>query len=408
MRKLWLIAATTYRQRVRSGMFLVLTFGIPLLMIVAGAIPFLTAGDSDLPAAIGVVDQSEALAPVSEVAIKDAALGLEIDEKVRFAPFPDPEAAQMAFLEGEIGGYLLIPQAYSDGEAVSYFADEAPGAVLEDGLQLYLQRALLGEQPEWVFVRLQDPATFTYAGLDSGEEVAAGPGLLIRLLAPAVLAVVFALAVFMGAGQMGSAIIREKESRAMEMVVTSLRPRELVAGKVLGMTLLSLTQFGVWTLGGLTAAALAFRRDVEVGSLAIPWASLLWGVALIIPAYFLFAMLSAALGIIAGDNQQAQQLAGIVGIFGLAPLWVLSPILNNPGGPVAVGLTIFPLTAPTIALIRMIFSEVPLWQLGTSLAVLLLSLALAIWFVAKIFRAAMLHYGQPLRPRQIWQVLVQA
>jgi ABC-2 type transport system permease protein len=407
MRKLWLIALTTYRKRVRSGRFLLLTLGLPVLMVIAGAVPILTAGNgADVPAAIGVVDQTGQLAPVHEVAIEEALL--DIDERLLFTPYPSPERAARALQVGEIGGYLLIPDGYFQGAAVSYFAAETPDAVVEEGLHLFLQRALLGQQPEWVFQRLQDPAHFAYVGLSSGETVAEGPGLLIRLLAPAVLAIVFALAVFLGAGQMGSAIIREKESRAMEMVITSLRPRELVAGKVLGMTLLSLTQFAIWIAGALVAATLAFAGDVELASLAIPWTTLLWGLALIIPAYFLFALLAAGVGIIAGDNQQAQQLAGLIGFFGLAPIWVLAPILNAPAGIVAVALTLFPLTAPTVALIRSIFGTVPVWQLGASLVILLLSLAFAIWFVAKIFRAAMLNYGQTLRPRQVWQVLTQA
>jgi ABC-type Na+ efflux pump permease subunit len=182
----------------------------------------------------------------------------------------------------------------------------------------------------------------------------------------------------------------------MEMVITSLQTRELVTGKVLGTTLLSLTQIFIWTAGALAAAALALWGKVHLSTLALPWTSLLWGVILIIPAYFLFAFLAAGLGILAGDRQQAQQLAGLVGVLGLAPLWVLGLILTNPEGAVAVGLTIFPLTAPSIALFRMIFGEVPAWQLAISLAVLLLTLAFAIWFVAKIFRSAMLNYGQAL------------
>lgn len=406
MRKIWLIATTTYRKRVRSGMFLLLTFGLPILMLVAGAIPIITTVSSEAPAEIGVVDQSGELATVTQVSIDEALL--DIDQQMQFTTYPNQEAAQTAFLEGDIGGYLLIPQGYYDGEAVTYYADEDPGDVVEEGLQLYLQRALLGENPEWVFERLQDLATYTYVGLDNGEEVAEGPGLLIRLLAPAALAIVFGFAVFIGSSQMGSTIIKEKESRAMEIVVTSLQTRELVMGKVLGTTLLSLTQISIWTAGALAAAALFLWGDVQLATLAFPWTSLLWGMLLIIPAYFLFAFLAAGLGIIAGDQQQAQQLAGLVGVLGLAPLWILGPIILNPAGAVAVGLTIFPLTAPSIALIRMILSDVPIWQLATSLAVLLLTLAFAVWFVAKIFRGAMLNYGQALQPRQIWQVLTQA
>jgi ABC-2 type transport system permease protein len=74
----------------------------------------------------------------------------------------------------------------------------------------------------------------------------------------------------------------------------------------------------------------------------------------------------------------------------------------------ALGLTWFPLTAPVIALFRMALSQVPAWQLGVSLAILMASLVASIWLVARIFRAAMLLYGQSLRPRQVWQVLRQA
>jgi ABC-2 type transport system permease protein len=185
----------------------------------------------------------------------------------------------------------------------------------------------------------------------------------------------------------------------MEMVITSLSPTELVAGKVMGMTLLSLTQFGIWLLGGGIAAAVALIGKVQLGELAIPWVTLGWEFLLVIPAYFLFAVLASGLGIIAGDRQQAQQLAGTLGVIGF------SPLLNAPSGALAVALTLFPLTSPMIAPIRMVLTEVPTWQLAAAFGIIILSLLGSIWAVSRVFRAAMLIYGQSLRPRQIWQAL---
>jgi ABC-2 type transport system permease protein len=74
----------------------------------------------------------------------------------------------------------------------------------------------------------------------------------------------------------------------------------------------------------------------------------------------------------------------------------------------AVGLTLFPLSAPMIALFRMALTDVPLWQLATSLGILIISLIGSVWFVARIFRAAMLMYGQSLNPRQILRALREA
>ena len=407
MKKIWLVAKTTYRERLRSGMFLILTFGIPLLMIGAGVVGFLVASPDEgtVPETIGYVDETGELAPDQSVTISEGLL--ELDEEIIFRAFPSAEAAEVAYLAGDIGGYLFIPAGYFDGEAVTYYSDAETGAVLEAGANLFLQRALLTDRPDWVFARLEDPATYTYVGQASGEAVTEGPALIIRLLTPAFLAMVFVLAVLFGTSQMGSAIIREKEQRAMEMVITSLRPMELVAGKVLGMTLLSLTQFAIWTVGGVVALYLAFSDRLDLQGLVIPWESLLWGVFLIVPGYFLYALLAAGLGIIAGDAQQAQQLAGIMSFLGLAPIYVLGPILSNPDGPLAVGLTLFPLTSPSVALLRTAFAGVPAWQMGTALALLLASLFLTILVVTRIFRAAMLNYGKALRPREIWQALVQ-
>lgn len=408
MNKLWLVAKTTYRERLHSGMFLILTFGIPLLMIGAGVIGFLAASPDEgaVPDSIGYVDQTGELNRVGEVTVSEDLL--DLDEAISFTPYPTVNAAEAAYLNGEIGGYVLIPADYFNGAAVTYFTDAEAGAVVEEGIRLFLQRSLLPNQPEWLFARLEDATNYTYVGQASGEAIVEGPGLIIRILAPAFLAVVFVLAVLFGSSQMGTAIIREKEQRSMEIVITSLRPLELVAGKVLGLTLLSLTQFAIWTVGGVVALFLAFSDQIVLEDLVIPWQALLWGALLIIPGYFLYAILAAGLGIIAGDSQQAQQLAGIMSFVGLAPIYILGPILENPDGPLAVGLTLFPLTSPSVALVRTAFAEVPMWQMVAALVILLVSLALVIWLVTRIFRAAMLNYGKALRPREIWQALVRA
>lgn len=409
MKKMWLVARTTYSERIRSGMFLILTFGLPLLMIVAGAIGFIVAGgnggDGDVTM-VGTVDQTGELGAVEQVVIQEDLVDLDV--ALHFTAYPTLAAAEEAYLDGVIDGYLLIPEGYLAGEAVTYYSDEDPGSVAGEALRLFLRRSLLGDQPEWVFTRLADPATYTYVGQVTGEAIAEGPGLVIRLATPAFLAVVFVLAVVFGTSQMGAAIIREKDQRAMEIVITSLRPLELVAGKIMGLTLLSLTQFAIWIAGAILALMLAFSDQIDLQGLVMPWGSLLWGLLLIVPGYFLYAVLAAGLGIIAGNTQQAQQLAGILSFLGLAPIYILGPILSNPDGPLAVALTLFPLTSPSVTLIRTVFTGVPMWQMAAALAILLGSLALSVWATTRIFRAAMLNYGKALRPRDLWRALAQA
>jgi ABC-2 type transport system permease protein len=399
MRKVWLIATTTYRRQIRSGTFLFLTFGLPVLMVIAGAIPFTRARGGDLPAA-GYVDQTGRLAPVTQVPVEDITLTL--------TAYTDTGAAQTAFQRGEIAGYLVIPDDYFQGQPAAFYAEEEPDGKLEEALTAFMRRAMLPDEPAWTLDRLADPSEMTYVARDSGEEIAEGPAVAVRFATPLVLALVFAIAVLTGASQMGSAIVREKDQRSMEMIITSLALRELVAGKVLGMTLLSLTQVGIWAVGGGIAIGLALSSPANVQTLSIPWEAPMWALLLGVPGYFLYAVLASGLGVMAGDSQQAQQLAGILGLLGLAPLWFMGLLINALNGPLAVGLTMFPLTGPIIGLVRMALVEVPTWQLITSLAILVASLIGSIWLVARIFRAAMLMYGQALRPQQLLQALLEA
>jgi len=403
MRKSWLVAASTYRRRVRSTAFLLLTFGIPAMMVIAGVIGFITAIGGDVRR-IGYVDQTGELAPVDSVVVDNRTLHL--------SSYADEGAARLALDSGEIGGYLVIPESYlregSPGARPTYYGEESPGARLEEGMTAFMRRALLPDAPEWALDRLDNPSDITYVARQTGERVAQGPALVVRVAMPAVLAMVFVLSVFASANQMGSAVVREKEQRAMEMVVTSISAQELVVGKVLGMTLLTATQVAVWLLGAMIGLGLALSGALQLQDLSIPWSALLWAALLGIPGYFLYAVIGAGLGVIAGDKQSARQLSGMLGFIGMGPLYVLGAIIDNLGGPLGVALTLFPLTAPTIALFRMTLSEVPTWQLGASLVIILITLAVSVWFVARIFRAAMLIYGQTLRPRQILQALREA
>lgn len=399
MRKSWLVAKATYRRHVYSTSFLLLTFGIPLLMVIVSGVVILVQTGGALPP-IGYVDQTGRLAAVESVTVED--------ETLRPTLYGDVDAARRAFGKGDIVGYLVVPEDYFEGGRPLFYSERNPNARLQSAMAALMRQGMLPDAPAWILNRLEDPSNITYVARETGERVAQGPGLIIRMATPAFLAMVFVFSVFTSANQMGSTVVREKEQRAMEMVVTSISPRQLVTGKVLGMTLLTLTQIGVWLLGAMIGLGLALFGTLQIQDLSIPWSALLWGALLGVPGYFLYATLGAGLGVIAGDKQQARQLAGMLGFLGMGPLYFMGIIIDNMGGPLGVGLTLFPLTAPTITLFRMTLSQVPIWQLGASLTIILFSLAASVWFVARIFRAAMLIYGQALQPREILRALRQA
>lgn len=271
-----------------------------------------------------------------------------------------------------------------------------------------LRRSLLGDGPPWLSERLSDPAQRVLVALESGREVAEGPGLIIHFATPAALGIFFAITVLLGSNQMGAAVVREKDQRSIEMLVTSLRVRELMAGKVLGISLLTLTQFAIWGAGAAIGIGLAVSGLTGLQGLVVPWRAVIWALLLGVPGHFLYGALAAGLGVIAGDSQLARQLAGVLGFVAFVPFWFTFTLVEAPNGPLAIAASLFPLTSPMFSLLRMTLAQVPTWQLVAALAIILLSLAATVWCVARIFRGAMLNYGQSLRPQQILPVLRQA
>jgi ABC-2 type transport system permease protein len=397
MRALRLVAGNVYRRRIRSGSFLLLTFGLPLIMLIGAAIPILQlsrgSGNS-----VAVVNLAEGLVMPSTVSVEDR----EID----VATYADEDDARRAISEEQIEGYLLIPPGFP-GERPVYYGQGSPGVSTESALAQVLQRAIAPGEPEWVYARLDNMAVVSYQALD-GSRVDEGIGLIVWVGTPAALALMYVLAVFTGAGQMGGALIQERDERSLEMIITSIRSSELVFGKVLGLTLVSMTQLAIWTLGGAGAVLLYLLSQQQPIALRLPWAAIFWALALGVPSYLLFAFTGAALGIVAGEGTQGRQLAGVLGFLGMAPIWLIGVMVQQPAGTLAIALTLFPFTATSIALFRMVLSDVPTLQLLASLAITIVSVGFSGWVLTRLFRTVMLLSGQRASLKTMWRAIRQS
>jgi ABC-2 type transport system permease protein len=394
MRRLLLVAVTAYKRRIRSGSFLLLTIGLPLLMLVASAVPILRLSRQS-PKDIGILNMDSGL---------DFPAAVQADGRtVTLIQFDSESQAEQATRGGRVQGYLEVPSNYPSEQPV-YHALEDPSIQTESVMADALRHALAPNEAEWVYQRLDDPAVYSFQALGGGR-VQAGVGLIVWIATPAVLAIMFVLAVFTGASQMGGILLQERDERAMEMLVTSMKPSELVLGKVVGITLVSMTQLAIWSLGAAGALLLILYSQESSVVLRIPWGAVGWALILGVPSYLLYAVTGAGLGILAGEGAQARQLAGILGLLGMAPIWLLGVVLQQPSGPWALGLTLFPYSAVSIALFRMVFTEVPLWQLAASLAITLGLLVVSGWALTRMFRAAFLLGGQRLSVAGVWRAL---
>jgi len=195
-------------------------------------------------------------------------------------------------------------------------------------------------------------------------------------------------------------VIEEKSSRVVEVVLSSLKPFQLMMGKILGIGAVGLTQFSIWTLFGIGASVystsfIPARAGFAMPS--IPAHVFVYFVVFFILGYFLFGTLYAAVGSMVNSEKEAQQLVMPITMFLIVPIMLMIFIIRVPDSSLAVFLSFIPFFAPILMFLRITVLLPPFAQIGASIVILILTILLMIWLTAKIYRVGILMYGK--RPK---------
>ena len=195
-------------------------------------------------------------------------------------------------------------------------------------------------------------------------------------------------------------VIEEKSSRVVEVVLSSLRPFQLMMGKILGIGAVGLTQFSIWTLFGI-GASIYSTSFIPAGAgfsmPSIPAHVFVYFVVFFILGYFLFGTLFAAIGSMVNSEKEAQQLVMPVTMFLIIPIMLMIFIIRAPDSSLAVFLSFIPFFAPILMFLRITVLLPPFGQIGASIVILILTILLMVWLTAKIYRVGILMYGK--RPK---------
>ncbi len=375
MRGLARVAWFEYRRHVSSLRFLVVTLGVPLLMLVVATVVVVAArtGAESQGADWGVVG-GEALWP-------DA------------VEFEDVEAATAALASDEIAGYVSL-QPEGRSEVVGAFQ---PPELIAQALEERAMQATLAEAPSEVRDLLLQPAEIRYFSLEaSGARPAEGAGLGLAMLLALIIPLVFVVAVMFATNFLILAVTEEKVNRLVEILMTSVSARDLLGGKVVGLGALSLTQSVVWLLAIAVAAALLFDIPETAIRDALSWQGVALSVLFFVFGYLLYAALMTGIGVALGQPREAQQMAGLLSLVMLLPFLFVALILVDPDGAIARLLSLIPLTSPVVMPMRLVLSAVAATEAAVSLVALVLSVWLMIIAAGRVFRASMLLYGQRL------------
>jgi len=414
--RVWTVARREFLATVRRKAFLLMLIGTPAYFAfvttisTGGSIGGARKAVSSLKA-FGVVDSSGLLAnaehtmrstfPASDNPFQRRTPGTKgadqvFNAEVRF--YPDQAHALEAVRSGEIGQAMIFPSDYletghlrryvRDSGVFSEAADRAVGRWLTSNLVRGRVEPQLADR---LARPLSDESTFK---LDkSGEFVAkGGDDDLGGVFIPMIFAFSLGICITIGGQYLVQGVVEEKESRILESLLCTIRPTELMAGKLLGLGAVGLVVIAIWGAVGLTVAAPALAAlHVQLPPFMPPVA-----IAYFLLGYLFYGSLMLGIGSITNNMREAQQFSVWFSFANFAPIIMIWKVIGNPNGGTATFLSLFPATAATGMMMRLAVpgSQVPAWQIGLSLALLAFAVWLSLTIVSRIFRIGLLMYGK--------------
>ena len=411
MRKLWLIIHREYTVRVRTRTFVLSTIGLPTLMVIAFAIPaYFASRRAGRTLKIAVVDETGGIGKLAaqRLSIPELPNGehqFDVVSTIERPALPEETLNELKaqVLAGTLDGYLLIPDEASNIRAAEFHTRNPGNFALGSVLGNALTQAAIGERLAQENVHVPDLGTLlAHVSVSvmqvkrKGQRQERGQTFEASVLLAGAL---YMSLLLYGVTTMRS-IMEEKSTRIMEILLSSVRPFHLLAGKILGVGAVGLTQFVIWAGSGalLLAYGDLMLKVLTGGSatihLNLPMSLWLWFVVYFLGGYFLYSSLFAALGAAVSSDQAATQAQFPITMLLVASFIMFPVVVRNPSSHLAVVMTMIPFFSPILMVLRVALEPPPLWQLLLSIGILAVPTAGVVYLSAKIYRVGVLMYGK--------------
>jgi ABC-2 type transport system permease protein len=313
--------------------------------------------------------------------------------------YDTPDNATGAMVKGDIKEYFVISSNYTATGVINRYTLEkqldapiATSAAIKDFISSNL---LAGKVPQTTADLIKAPLNLVTTRLTATGAVATEQGGYGNLLIPAIFSFLLILSIIFSSTYLLQGLGDEKESRLIEVLLSSVSARQLLTGKVLGIGAAGLTQVVVWVVSAPLLLHLASSTlGGFISTVQIPANFLVLAVVYFILGYSLYSVISSGIGAISSNSREGQQLVGILTLPAMVPLWFSSLLMLFPTNPIWVVLTIFPVTAPVEVMLRMGVSGVEAWELIASIMVMALTIIGILFLVIKVFRVYLLMYGK--------------
>ena len=432
LQQIFLVLKREYMTRIRSKAFILATLLIPLGMVAfVGIVVGISVWDSDAQRTIGIIDQTDKLYPrLAEIAPE------------RYKDYSDisEDSVRSLVQTEEIDGYILLNEQHISGDKTPEFVSGGSGGLsLQNTLKSNLREVIRNERLAEANVSADIQKIYesevsmeTRKLTETGEETEDDTGFLSTV--GFVMGIIIFGAISGYGGLITRSVIEEKTNRIIEVIASSVRPIELLFGKLGGIGALAITQISFWIacILGLGAAAgpiasiflseqmnqmpeaaqaaQASQGGFDPSMLSIPTIEtslIIYFVIFFILGYLIYSSLFAALGSAVESEADTQQFMLPIMVPVFVAYLIMFQTIQNPDGTLSVVGSLIPFCTPIVMITRIAITDVPFWQTGLSIVLMVATFAGTMWLSAKIYSVGILSYGKSANWKELMKWIKQ-
>ncbi|HEX8747606.1 MAG TPA: ABC transporter permease [Pyrinomonadaceae bacterium] len=438
MNKLLAIIKREYLQRVRSRMFVVWTILGPLMLVFFSVVPALVFGiKAGEPTRIAVVDETGKMYErVRASLVDESILDKGQEESSENSPVrnlnstPDDSVRQASramsgsyrvesfnlngrstedaarelsgrVRSNQLDGYLIIPRDVLTTGRISYHGRNTGDVVTMDQIRGRVAKAIRDQiiaeanVPATIFADISRPVRMESQRItEKGSERDTGGGFILVLV---IGFLIYLMLVTYGQVIL-SAVVEEKETRIAELLFSSVRSFTLMMGKLIGVSLVALTQYSIWAivfiLFALYGVGMLAASGVPVELPQIPPSLIIYFIIFFLLGYFIYATIYALVGAMVTTAQEGGQVALPVIFLLMIGFYLSFAVMRSPNSSFAFWASMVPFWSPITMMVRIVTQQPPFWEIALSIAIGVVTILLLLWLAARVYRIGMLMYGK--------------
>ncbi|MEJ6734500.1 MAG: ABC transporter permease [Flavobacteriales bacterium] len=412
MNKLYLIIRREYLSRVRKKSFLIMTIITPFIMSAIFVLPILISQNDESSRSLAIIDENSLVDNF-----------FDDSKNIEFDTFNNSQTYSAAFLD-QYDAILVVPKSLDQtfeihsSQQISLSLQQDITNVLEKNITL-INLEKNGINPNLINQSEAKINIQTKLIDSNGKEILSSSELSLVIAMLSGFLIYFFI--FMYGAMVMRGVIEEKTNRIIEVMISSVKPFQLMIGKIIGIALVGLTQFFFWLIIAAIGISLApflmessslIQNEINtvnspINSLEIfnnlPIYSLVFGfVFYFIAGYFLYGSLFASVGAAVDHETDSQQFMLPLTLPLILSFIMIQPIIDNPHGDLAYWFSMIPFTSPIIMMVRIPFG-VPIFELALSMTILVVGIVSSIWLSSKIYRVGILMYGKKPSYKEVWK-----